>query len=63
MLRQVARLVEILIAVDALVNAVLRDKISTGGGNLTLLVRVTFGFTLFLGLQADIWIQILLRLS
>lgn len=62
MLRQVAGLVEKLIAVDALVDAVLRDKISIGGRDLTLL-RTAFAFTLFLVLQTDIWIQILLRLS
>jgi len=61
-LRQIARLVEIFIAIETLVDAVLRDIISTDGGDI-LLVRITFAFTLFLWLQADIWIQILLCLA
>lgn len=62
MLRQVAGLIEILIAIEALVDAVLRDTISTGGDDLTLLVCTAFAFTLFLGLQTDVWVQILFRL-
>jgi len=59
---QIAGSVEILIAIETFVDAVLRDIISIDGGD-NLLLRIIFASTLFLWLQADIWIQILLCLA
>lgn len=58
MLREIATFPEILVALDALMKALLRNKIGFSGSNLTLFVR--FSLAPFFRLQANIRVYILL---